>query len=79
MQKEIDMISAQENQCEGPVFQIRNRLEQLTDAMDGSKSLIDEELINKLTYIHMLERMKRDIIATKIKSADMENSLKSKR
>ena len=31
------------------------------------------------TYLHMLERMNRDFIATRIKTNDMETSLKSKR
>ena len=30
------------------------------------------------TYLHMLERMKRDFIANKIKSNDLENSLRNK-
>ena len=32
----------------------------------------------KRTYTHMLERMQRDFIATKIKTSDLEGSLKNK-
>lgn len=32
----------------------------------------------KNSYLHMIERMKKDFIATKIKSGEMETSLKSK-
>jgi len=31
------------------------------------------------TYLHMLERMKKDFIACKIKTTDMETSTRSKR
>lgn len=34
--------------------------------------------MQKSTYCHMLERMKKDFIATKIKSSELETSLKSK-
>lgn len=31
------------------------------------------------TYLHMLDRMKKDYIATKIKTGELEASLKSKK
>lgn len=34
--------------------------------------------MTKSSYSHMLERMKKDFIATKIKSSEMEGSLKNK-
>jgi hypothetical protein len=39
---------------------------------------IDEEDFQKQSYSYMLERMKKDFIATKILSAEYYNSLKSK-
>ena len=35
--------------------------------------------MSRRTYLHMLERMKRDFIACKIKTTDMETSLRNKR
>ena len=72
------MLTAQESQAEGPVFLIRNRLEQLDVEVEDTKGHTDEEMMTKLTYKHMLDRMKKDHIATKIKSAELDTSLKSK-
>lgn len=72
------MLANQESTAEGPVFQIRSRLEQLQDALDTTKIKIDEENLGKNTYLHMLDRMKKDHISTKIASNEMETSLRSK-
>ena len=50
----------------------------MQEALDHTNSKIDEERMQRATYNHMLSRMKKDFIATKIKSTDLENSLKSK-
>lgn len=39
---------------------------------------IDEENLAKSTYSHILDRMKKDHISTKIQSNEMETSLRSK-
>jgi hypothetical protein len=72
------MLTNQESTAEGPVFQIRSRLQQLQDALDTTTLKIDEESLAKSTYSHILDRMKKDHISTKIQSSEMENSLKSK-
>ena len=47
--------------------------------MPGEHKLkIDEEKLEKMSYVYMLERMKKDHIATKIQSSEYETSLKSK-
>jgi len=50
----------------------------LQDALDTTTLKIDEESLAKSTYAHILDRMKKDHISTKIQSSEMENSLKSK-
>jgi hypothetical protein len=60
------------------VFQVRSRLEQLQDALDTTRLKIDEESLGRATYQHILDRMKKDHISTKIASNEMENSLRSK-
>lgn len=44
------MLTNQENTAEGPVFQIRSRLEQLQDALDTTKIKIEEESLGRSTY-----------------------------
>lgn len=55
-----------------------NRLFQLQEALEGTSAKIEEERMTKSCYFHMLDRMKKDYIATKIESAELENSLRSK-
>ena len=78
IKKEIESLGVQEQTAEGPVFQIKSRLEQLEECLDTTKLKIDEETLQKYCYSHMLERMKKDFIATKIYAADLQSSLKSK-
>ena len=72
------MLTNQENTAEGPVFNIRSQMETLSDSLSQTKQKIDEETMCKNSYLHMIERMKKDFIATKIKSGEMETSLRSK-
>jgi len=46
--------------------------------LDDTRDKTDEEMMQKNSYLHMLDRMKKDFIAIKIKSGEMENSLKNK-
>ena len=78
IKKEIESLGVQEQTAEGPVFQVKSRLEQLEECLDTTKLKIDEETLQKYSYSYMLERMKKDFIATKIQSSDYESSLKSK-
>ncbi len=78
IKKEIESLGIQETTAEGPVFQVKSRLEQLQECLETTKVKIDEEDFQKQSYSYMLERMKKDFIATKILSAEYYNSLKSK-
>ena len=57
---------------------IQSRLEELNDSMGHVQTKIDEEMMCKYTNLHIIDRMKKDIIASQIKSAEMEASLKNK-
>lgn len=72
------MLTVQENQAEGPVYQIRTKLEQLQNALEDTRLKVDEETMSKSCYLHMIDRLKKDHISTKIISSEMEMSLKSK-
>lgn len=50
----------------------------LNDALADTKYKSEEEMFTRQSYLHMLDRMKKDFIASKIKSNDHEVSLKSK-
>lgn len=57
---------------------MRNKLEGLTESLDDTVYKTQEEQFTKYTYLHMLERMKKDFIAAKIKSSEQDSSLKNK-
>jgi len=57
---------------------MRNLLLDLADSIEDTKYKTQEEDFTKTTYTHMLERMKKDFIASKIKSSDNNASLKNK-
>ena len=50
----------------------------LKESLDETKYKTDEELFTKTSYAHMIDRMKKDFIASKIASSDHEKSLKNK-
>ena len=54
------------------------RLENLNEALEDTKYKTEEEMFTKSSYIHMLERMKKDFIASKIQSSEHNASLKNK-
>jgi CO dehydrogenase/acetyl-CoA synthase gamma subunit (corrinoid Fe-S protein) len=72
------MLTAQEITAEGPVFTIKSSLETLQDNLKETKTMIDVESMSKMSYQYLLERMKKDFIAVRIKSGEMESSLKNK-
>lgn len=78
VKKEIDSLVIQEQTAEGPVFQVQSRLQQLRECLQQTNLKIDEESLQKMSYHYMLERMKKDHIATKILTSEYETSLKSK-
>jgi len=77
--KDLKQLELQEAQAEGPVYEIKQRLEDLTRALEETKEKIAEETMCKHSYMHMLQRMKKDFIASKIKCTELDESLKSKR
>jgi chromosome segregation ATPase len=79
IEQEIKNLGVQETQAEGPVFQIQSRLETLNDQYDTTCQKIDEEQLTQATYKYMLERLEKDMIATKIKSTELDASVKSKK
>ena len=50
----------------------------LDESIADTEYKTKEELFTKHSYLHMLERMKKDFIAAKIQSSEHEASLKNK-
>lgn len=69
----------QEAVAEGPAFAIASRLETLESQHKNTCQLIDEENLTQATYKYMLDRLEKDYIACKIKSSELDGSIKSKK
>ena len=76
---EIKGLEIQEAQVEGPIAYNKERLAQLQASLEETEDKIDKQKMARRTYLHMLDRMNKDYIATKIKTNDMETSLRNKR
>ena len=79
IRKEIAGLEIQEAQIEGPIAHNKERLAQLEESLSQTNDKIDREKMSRRTYTHMLDRMKKDFIACKLKTTDMETSMRSKR
>ena len=78
IRKEIAGLDIQEAQIEGPIAYNKERLLQLATTLEETDDKIDKEKMAKRTYLHMLERMSKDAISHKLRTNDMETSLKNK-
>ena len=78
MRKEIESLNVQEVQAEGPTAEMTQKLGMLTESLEETKYKTDEELFTKHSFLHMLDRMKKDFIASKINSTENEHALKNK-
>ena len=76
--QEIEQLSVQATQSEGPTFQISSRLEQLQDQLLNTQQRIEEENLTQCSYRFMLDRMEKDYISSQLKSTDLQLSIKSK-
>lgn len=79
IKKEIEQIELQEANAEPSMFKNKTRLQELGEFKKETEAKINEERMSKRTYMHMLERMKKDFIATKIKANDFEKNLVNKK
>jgi len=55
-----------------------SKLEMLGCSLEETRYKTDEEHFTKVSYLHMLDRMKKDFIASKISSTENESALKNK-
>ena len=78
IKKEIQQLDYQEGDAEGIVYEISTRRQQIENAIKVTKKKTEEERMNSRVFSHMIDRIKRDLIAMEIKKKEMETSLRSK-
>ena len=76
--KEIEQIYNQELNVEGPANELNHKTKMLETSLKETENKIQEEEFTSYTYKHMLERMKKDFIASKIVTSQNEAALKNK-
>ena len=77
VKKEIDSLYVQEVSAEGPTHQMKQKIEMLEESLAETNYKTDEEMFIQHQYLHMLKRMKKDFIAAKIQTSQMDKSLKN--
>lgn len=77
-QKEVEQLSDLEDTVEDSTYKVSSKVEQLQNALEITKIKHEEELQNKQSYEHMIDRLKKDIIALQITSNSQEDNLRSK-
>jgi len=78
MKKEIQQLELQEGNAESVVYENTTRKDQIENAVKVTKKKTNEELMNARIRNHMMQRIKKDLIAMEIKKKNMETSLRNK-
>jgi hypothetical protein len=79
LKQELDQVGTVTTAAEGEQKTLETRVEQLEKALTAAQSKQEEELQNKNSYEHMLDRMKKDRIALEIKAQSLSQNLRSAR
>jgi len=66
IKKEIQQLEYQESSAEGAVYENSTRKQQIENAVAVTTKKTNEESMNSRVYGHMIERIKRDLIALEI-------------
>ena len=78
VRKAIDQLYVQEVHAEGPTQAMKSGLEMLKESLDETQYKINEEIYTQSQYHHMLTRMKKDFIASKINTSAQDKAYKNK-
>ncbi len=78
IQKLLEQKNDEEYKVEDTLFRKTNFVMSTEDELGQIKEEHDFELMFQRTYQHMIERMKKDLIAIKIKASEMGDSFKQK-
>ena len=77
-QKKLDQKNHEEVQVEDTIFRKTFNIRNTKDELDGIKLDHAFEVMYQKQYEHMIERMKKDLVALTIKRSEMFDSYKSK-
>lgn len=78
LRKEIQQLDYQESTAESSVYENSTRKQQIANAITVTQKKTDEEIMNSRVYGHMIERIKKDLIAMEIYKKGLETSLRNK-
>lgn len=78
LKKQIEQVNQEELYAEGDAISMNDKLEDLHIAFSTVKKRHEVSNMDQKIYYHMLDRMKKDLIAMKINTNDLKTSLKHK-
>ena len=79
LKSEIDSASTSVNLADQETKNLMLQIESLKSSLEESKRKHESELYNKRSYLHVLDRMKKDKIAMEIKANSLQLALRSTR
>ncbi len=78
LKKQIEQVNPEELYAEGDAISMNEKLEELHVASSSVKKRHEVSQMDSKIYFHMLARMKKDLIAMKIKTNELEISMQHK-
>jgi len=78
LKKQIEQVNQEELFAEGESITMNEKVEELNIASEGVKKQHEVSQMEQKIYYHMLNRMKKDLIAMKIKTNELEISIQHK-
>ncbi|OMJ94646.1 hypothetical protein SteCoe_2138 [Stentor coeruleus] len=79
LKAEIETANASSNLADQDLKSLQYKIEMLKNSLEQNRYRHECEMGNKRTYLHMLDRMKKDKIAMEIKANSLQISLKNSR
>lgn len=77
IRKELEKANSVANVAESDSKSLQSRLEQLKSSLDNTRKKHEDEIRDKKSYLHVLDRMKKDKISMEMKANSLQISLKS--
>ena len=78
LKKQIEQVNQDELLAKGETIIMNEKLEDLAGATGSVKKKHEVAQMDQKIYYHMLDRMKKDLIAMKLKTNDLRQSMKNK-
>jgi chromosome segregation ATPase len=78
LKKQIESVNQEELYAEGDAITMNEKLEELHIASSSVKKRHEVSQMDTKIYFHMLERMKKDMVAMKIRTNELETSIQHK-